>query len=104
MVSIANGVNLVSNGGFESLICGGDDCTYTSANNNDFPNWLIDGSVDMLTGGVPPYEGLISVDLCGFTSGTISQNLSTIPLEVYSVTFYHTGNFYGGKISHLSIT
>lgn len=65
---------------------------------------MITGSIDMITAGVTPYQGVISVDLCGSSNGAISQNLSTIPSEVYSVIFFHTGNFISGNIFFILIT
>ena len=79
----------VINGGFEDPVVGGAYTTLTSG----LTGWTIDsGSVDLIQTYWTPYEPTQSLDLDGFTAGTISQVLSTVPGTTYTLTFAFSNN------------
>ena len=80
--------------------------------NNCISGWTIGdgttdsglGTIDLVTGGVilggtwqPPAGASLSIDLDGFTAGSISQTFTTIPGATYIVGFALSGNPAGGS-------
>lgn len=96
-------VNLVQNGGFEDIgaatIQGWGGYTYGAGYTPVLPGWTIDsGSVDISPNGSgwdPAHEGENSLDIHGFTGGSISQVLSTIIGKTYTVSYAYSRNLAG---------
>ena len=94
--------SLIINGGFETGTNPPTD-DYTTlyadrASNDDILGWVVtQRSVDWVNTYWSPQEGHKSIDLSGDTIGAISTTFATIPGEVYTVTFYMSGNFVGGN-------
>jgi hypothetical protein len=91
--------NLVANGGFENpgtgiTIPSGGHHTYASG--DTFPGWQVtSGSVDIQTsahGGV--HSGLYALDLAGSAAGSISQTLSTVAGQQYTLELWYAAHPY----------
>jgi len=95
-------VNLITNGGFEqpSVVNAPTFDTFVSPAAG-ITGWSLDrGSVDLIKGYWSPSEGLQSIDLdgsvmdaSGSIAGTLSQALTTISGQAYTISFDYTANF-----------
>ena len=57
------------------------------------PGWTVGGSVDLVhSSHWPASDGERSVDLTGFSAGSVSQTIETVPGVTYTVTFDMSGN------------
>jgi hypothetical protein len=104
----AQAAELVTNGGFEDIGAGATPegwggLTYytdgTHPGNVALPGWTVqDGSVDLTdtasTWG-PAHTGQYSLDINGWSAGTILQDLNTVAGQVYSVSFAYSRNAAG---------
>lgn len=87
-------VSLITNGGFESLSCGGLFCTL-SAGSSSLPGWEIQsGSVDVVTNAYwTAHTGSQSVDLNGNAPAVIRQTVTNLQVgEFYTLDFFLSGN------------
>jgi choice-of-anchor C domain-containing protein len=89
--------NLLDNGGFETGFepPTGEFRTLKASDDSfdDITGWLVSGSVDWKYTYWTAQEGDRSLDLSGAGIGAISTTFDTIPGEIYTVTFYLSGNF-----------
>ena len=101
----ASAANLLVNGGFEDFGGATPDpgwMGYTFYNGGDIalPGWTIEnGSVDVIWTGSPwgpAAEGTNSLDINGWTAGTISQQFNTVAGTVYTVSYAYSRNPYNG--------
>jgi choice-of-anchor C domain-containing protein len=84
---------LLNNGSFEdgNFTAGSSD--HLTAGSTDITGWSIDsGDIDWIGSLWVASNGSRSIDLNGFSSGTISQPFTTVPGETYTVTFDMAGN------------
>lgn len=92
--------NLLDNGSFETGTDPptGDYRTLNASNDSfdDITGWIVIGSVDWKNSYWTAQEQNRSLDLSGDSIGAISTTFATIPGEIYTVTFYMSGNFVGG--------
>lgn len=88
----ASPFNLVADGGFEEPAISGDFTTYYAT--TQMGDWTItNGSVDLIHSYWTPSEGAQSLDLSGYTPGTIaSQTITTVPGGSYLLMFDMAGN------------
>jgi len=91
----ADGINLVTNGNFTA---NGTPSPFTTvfAEGSGISDWTVEsGSVDLIgtywQGPLFPTGGN-SIDMDGDSPGSISQSFSDTPGQVYTVTFYLSGN------------
>jgi uncharacterized protein (TIGR03437 family) len=90
------GSNLLTNGGFELPGNNGSYVTL-SAGSSGLTGWSItSGDVDYVGTFWTPSEGRSSLDMDGFSAGTIAQTFSTIAGTTYTVAFDLAGNAAGG--------
>ena len=83
----------VSNGSFESGTFTTNPFDTLTVGATDLTGWTVDsGSIDWIGSYWRAAEGLRSIDLNGFDSGTISQTLATTIGNTYIVTFDLSGN------------
>ena len=78
--ALANGPELVTNGGFENpaVTNTGTYDTYPAVRGPTGFGWTVTGnSIDHIQGYWDPYQGLKSIDLDGIGPGGVSQTLST---------------------------
>jgi choice-of-anchor C domain-containing protein len=94
---------LVVNGNFELPVVGGSFRTFYGG--SSFEGWSVGGySIDLNHTHNLAASGQQSIDLSGYGSGNISQNISTIPGKKYLLKFAMSGNPVGGpKIKYMSI-
>lgn len=93
--SLAGAVNLVSNGGFETVnlgganINGGNYFTYNAGNAN-IGSWTVGGtSVDIVRASYPVHSGTYALDLVGTPGpGNVSQTLATTSGWNHVVSFW----------------
>ncbi len=90
----ANGINILTNGSFEDGIHRGPTVQTLYPNDTEMNGWkVISGSVDWIYGSVwPAQAGNYSLDMNGYTAGTIEQNFSTTIGATYLVQFYLGAN------------
>jgi choice-of-anchor C domain-containing protein len=82
-----------SNGSFETGTNPGPSFTTLYFGDNSIDGWTVDsGSVDYIGPLWEASEGVRSIDLNGFTAGSISQVLTTVSGATYNVTFDLSGN------------
>lgn len=86
--------NLITNGSFEQgYLPGGRDYTVYAPNSTTITGWTVsDGSVDYIGWYWQAAEGNRSLDLSGFSLGTIYQDFPTTPGTEYFVRFALAGN------------
>lgn len=94
-LSVPAQANLVSNGNFSSACA--SFCTYYAGDARVF-DWTINsGSIDVdNTPSQAPPGGGYSVDLAGFSPGSISTTFTSVVGQAYRVTFMVSGNPDGG--------
>lgn len=85
--------NLVSNGGFELPVIQSPYVTYPVGNGID--SWTIEsGSADLVKAAYwQQFEGVQSMDLNGAATGTIYQDVPTVPGKSYYLHFALAGNY-----------
>jgi choice-of-anchor C domain-containing protein len=82
----------IVNGSFEAPVAGAPFQTLTG---NQLTGWTItSGSVDLINGYWPAFEGRQSIDLAGSTrdGGVIEQGFGTLAGETYVLTFNYANN------------
>jgi choice-of-anchor C domain-containing protein len=87
--------NLIGNGGFEVPVTpSGGFTTLVAPDPVSMAPWnLTGGSVDVVNNGYwPAFQGLNSLDLNGFTPGTISQTFGTNAGQAYNLSFWYANN------------
>lgn len=91
---VADGLELVVNGGFESGPDIGDADMRLDPGSQEIPGWrVVGGSTDYAGPGWSSPEGVRSLDLEGETAfGGVQQTIPTEPGQVYTVTFDLAGN------------
>ncbi|HEX3100631.1 MAG TPA: choice-of-anchor C family protein [Pyrinomonadaceae bacterium] len=82
----------VLNGQFENGTDPGSFTTLNAVNNTNIDNWIVDGGNVDYIGNYWLGNGGKSIDLNGFTTGSIHQNLTTVAGITYQVTFDMSGN------------
>lgn len=94
----------VVNGGFEAPVVTGDCCI--TAPPTDIPGWTPTPNVNVVKGtfgssaGNLAQEGNQYLDLVGQGgTGSISQLLSTIAGQTYSLSFYYSHNLFSGPLT-----
>ena len=92
----ANSSQLASDGNFSNVPLSNSFNTYQ--NGASFGGWTVErGSVDLIgTYWQSPPTGGQSVDLNGWDDAAIATQLTTVPGQTYTVTFYQSGNPDGG--------
>jgi choice-of-anchor C domain-containing protein len=80
--SFENGVNDASPGNFQTIPGSGASIT----------GWTVNGSVDWINGYWTAADGTHSVDLNGVAIGGVEQSITTVPNEVYRLTFDLSAN------------
>jgi choice-of-anchor C domain-containing protein len=97
--------NLVKNGGFENsdqLQSWGGLSVPQAGSLYDWN--LLNGDLEVIGNGYwVPESGSKSIDLSGLSHGTISQDLSTISGQRYTLTFAMSGNPDSGEPTHIRI-
>jgi choice-of-anchor C domain-containing protein len=87
------GDELVLNGSFENGVDAGSFVTVNAVDSSSIANWTVgSGSVDYIGSYWPASAGSRSVDLNGNTTGSISQTLTTVVGQTYTVSFDMSGN------------
>ncbi|HAT29519.1 MAG TPA: PEP-CTERM sorting domain-containing protein [Janthinobacterium sp.] len=82
---------LVSNGGFETSSFNGNFTS--SGTGSGLSGWTVNsGSVDLINSYWAPAAGHYSLDLNGGSAGTISEALTTVVGQSYTVSFSLAGN------------
>lgn len=84
--------SLIVNGGFEAPVATPPFQTLTG---NQLTGWtIISGSIDLINGYWPAFEGKQSIDLAGSTrnGGSLEQTFATTIGESYLLTFNYTNN------------
>ena len=81
----------VTNGSFES---GSDVGSYTTLDPGDMSitGWTITGQIDYIGTYWQASDGVRSIDLSGFSAGSIQQDIATTPGLTYIVDFDMAGN------------
>src|SRR3954462_9997949 len=81
--------NLLVNGGFEQpqVPTGSDSLTISFESPAQLAGWSVAGTVDVVRGSWQPSEGAQSLDLNGFSPGTIVQSFATTPGVRYRLSF-----------------
>ena len=88
---------ILTNGGFEAGTFANPYNPVFAVNNATIDGWTVDsGSVDLITTYWTSSEGDQSIDLNGWTPGSMSQAFPTIVGHNYKVTFDLAGNPDGG--------
>jgi choice-of-anchor C domain-containing protein len=105
LITTAYAASLVTNGGFET---GTEPGAFTQVNalGTNITNWtVVSGSVDYIGSYWAASEGTKSIDMSGSEAGSISQDISTVPGQFYTVTFDLSGNPDGGdSLKTLDVT
>ncbi|MFZ2484703.1 MAG: choice-of-anchor C family protein [Minisyncoccia bacterium] len=85
---------VVTNGSLEDGVdAGASFVTLNAGDNTSITDWTVDsGSVDYIGGYWQSSDGSNNIDLNGETTGSISQTISTVIGETYTVSFDLSGN------------
>jgi choice-of-anchor C domain-containing protein len=103
-ISIDEKTNLTRNGSFELGPQHVGSWLTLSKGSNKINNWTITkGSIDLIENYWQSSHGKRSIDMCGSTCGTISQNINTIPGATYQLTFDLAGNPDNQGIKYLKV-
>ena len=95
----SSGISLVTNGGFEDPGAGitiPPNEYHTYVGGDTFPGWRVEsGNVDIQTSKHgKPHSGLYTLDLSGSIPGSVSQTLSTISGEQYTLELWYAAHPY----------
>ena len=92
----ATGVNLVTNGGFETSAYTGNSWHTLFAGSSELTGWTVGGSIDINGSDYPSHSGSYNVDLAGTPGpGSISQTIGSLTVgESYTVSFWAKGGNY----------
>jgi choice-of-anchor C domain-containing protein len=102
--TVSAAVNLVSNPGFETPTAVNPSFDTFSSGSLSLTGWSIDsGSIDLVKGDWIPAGGSQCIDLTGYSPGTISQIIPTVPGTVYQLSFAMAGNPGGNPVKHLEV-
>lgn len=95
-----------SNGSFETGVAPGVFTTLVGVNNTNITDWTVDsGSVDYIGSYWMASDGTRSLDMTGFSSGTVSQTFPTVIGHTYEVSFDMAGNPAGFPLEkHLDVS
>ena len=87
--STEQGLQLITNTGFESAPAGSYNYTILTTGATTLTNWTIGGSIKVMHSTYKtPNSGTKSVDLNGMGAGSISQTISTVVGGGYTVKFW----------------
>ena len=90
--AVAQGINLVANGSFESLPVSGQSRTL-NAGSTQLTGWTIGGnSIDVIRNFWTSKDPAQSLDLDGNAPGSIAQTLTTVPGKTYTITFWYSSH------------
>ncbi len=91
--------SMTNNGSFEEGVDPGPFFSTLIPGDTNIDGWeIVSGSVDYIGGLWEAAEGERSIDVTGFSPGTITQDITTIPGLVYKVTFDMAGNPDGAPV------
>lgn len=97
VIHAAPAAGQVQNGGFESSSAPSGSFATLNAGQN-FGNWTVSsGTIDLINGYWQAASGTYSLDMDGYSSGAIFQNVITNPGSQYSLSFAMAGNPGGGS-------
>lgn len=91
----SSNAGLIGNSGFETPLAPPNSfVTLFAVDSTSMAPWVVQaGSVDVVnTGFYPAFEGQQSLDLNGFSPGTIVQTFATTPGTSYTLTFEYGNN------------
>lgn len=89
---------LLTNGGFENAAIDPGSWEKISPGRTDINGWVVGGNgVDYIERAWKPSEGLRSIDLSAYSSGSINTTLNTVPGTTYRLLFDMAGNPGGGS-------
>ena len=90
--AVAQGINLVANGSFETPSVNGQSQTL-NAGSNALASWAIGGnSIDVIRNFWTSKDLAQSIDLDGNAPGSIAQTLTTVPGKTYTLTFWYSSH------------
>lgn len=83
----------VTNGSFEDFNCGTSSFFSFNAGTSAIPGWTVGGGgVDVICSYWTASDGSVSLDLNNLSSGSVSQDITTVAGVNYAVTFDMSGN------------
>ena len=87
--STEQGINVVTNSGFEAAPAGVYNYTILSTGATTLTNWTIGSSIKVMHSTYKtPHGGTKSIDLNGYGAGSVSQTIPTVVGAGYTVRFY----------------
>jgi choice-of-anchor C domain-containing protein len=89
ITTTGSSANLIVNGGFETPVIGQSFNTYYAGSTQLAPWEILSGSVDIVRTFWPANEGQNSLDLGGYSSGTLEQSFATVPGREYTLSFQY---------------
>ncbi|MBO6516909.1 MAG: choice-of-anchor C family protein [Bacteroidia bacterium] len=91
---IPSNAQIIKNGGFESnTLSQNRGFTVIKKGRKTLKHWkVVKGEIDLVDNYWSAFSGGYSIDLNGYSSGTITQNIRTVPGATYYVSFQLSGN------------
>ncbi|RKH96645.1 DUF642 domain-containing protein [Corallococcus sp. AB038B] len=87
--SVEQGINVATNGSFETHAIGSVNSVILNAGSTALPGWTITSAIKVMKS---PYkaaqDGVQSIDLNGYDWGSLYQDVPTVVGAYYSITFY----------------
>jgi hypothetical protein len=87
--TVEQGINVATNGSFETNAIGASNFVVLNPGSNALPGWTITSSIKVMKS---PYkaaqDGVQSIDLNGVDAGSLYQDVPTVIGTSYSVTFW----------------